>query len=198
MAKTTAGTAGTNQAELARLRAALVGMTEQLQALDVQLLPREEWQARVSDWLARQAARFEDIALFHLRAGRSPIPGPASTLDLFSQMVGPAPGGRNFAEVDLNQMLIWLHGPALKARLAELIAAEPYDEGPPLADRPALKERLEAEIRETEIREELLIRAAEAQGVPDLQRRPDARPDIVLAWQDTLETRNFNYDLQPT
>ena len=81
---------------------------------------------------------------------------------------------------DMAPMLCSLFGPELKARLGQAIESLPITPGPALKDRPARLQHLRDELDRLERGEERLIREAEAAGEP-LERRGDARPEIVLA-----------------
>jgi hypothetical protein len=76
-----------------------------------------------------------------------------------------------------NTSLTWgeactLLGPELKQRFAALVAATPYQFGPPAVERPALLEQRRAALAQLETEEEQLIEDAAASGVV-IAHRPE-------------------------
>ena len=157
---------------LAQLRDGIISIQAELEALPDQPLPAADALARLDAWIASQSASFGAS-----QAARA-FTDQGSRIDILE-----AQGLRNSdASVltDLAPMLCALFGPELKARLGEAIKALPRAQGPALKDRPARLQHLRDELDKLERGEERLIREAEAAGEP-LERRGDARPEIVLA-----------------
>lgn len=80
---------------------------------------------------------------------------------------------------ELGQLLCFLFGDAIKAKLGEVIQSMNYEPGTPLAERAKARQKLEAQLFDLEVREEQLIVQAEADGL-DVLRHPDINPAIVL------------------
>ncbi len=73
-------------------------------------------------------------------------------------------------------------GDTLRERLAAELGRLDYQPGPPAAERLALLESLEQQLRELELREEALIVQAEESGL-SIDRREGCSPEIVLGYQ---------------
>ena len=84
--------------------------------------------------------------------------------------------------------LCWLLRDTLLERIDAIVQATDYPEGLPSTERPARRAELEAQLEQLEAREEVAIRALEAEG-RQIPRRQEARPELVLAWQEDLEAR---------
>lgn len=89
------------------------------------------------------------------------------------------------SEVDLGPLMVAMIGADKVASvlLADLAAVP---EGLPSAERDARLKAIAAELFELEVEEERLICETEAEGAP-IQRRGDARPEIVLGERDAPE-----------
>lgn len=86
----------------------------------------------------------------------------------------------NFLELSLEIQAV-VNPESLKTRLVALADQEldHREPGPPLADRPEIRRKLEAERQKLELTEEKEIEKLEADGWL-VHRRPDARPEIIL------------------
>jgi hypothetical protein len=151
------------QAERAAVTAQTRSRAECVTAIDALL---DHWQRKGDAALAREAAR--------LAAGQ-----PAEFLTVkgtaaVASGVGLAP----FA-LDLSALMVALLGRAA-VRVAILDAIERVPEGLSADQRGARLREIEAELDELEDAEERLIESSEASNHP-IARRPDARPEIVLA-----------------
>lgn len=138
-----------------------------------------EFMANVGQWIDTRADEFggeQRLGTF-LRANG----GRGRSCELMEINVRPAPFGAGSA--DVTQLLCFLFAPVLKQRMAELAGSFDLPDGPPLADRPALIQKLDEQIFALECREEALIVSAENAGI-HAPRHPDARPEIVLEWID--------------
>lgn len=175
--------------ELTRLRGQIERIRDELTALDEISYPLQEWRARAHEWIARQSADFEKTARFAFSALRTPLGGHQPRVGAFELSVLPSPGGRDFAHVDVSGALCWLLRDVLIEKIDALVAeSEHIPTGPPSSERPARRLKLTDQLATLEAREELAIRVLEDAG-RQIARRPDARPELVLAWQDDLEAR---------
>lgn len=163
----------TPAAQLADIRARLTQIQADIDGLAAQTLPAADAIARLDAWIRDQSARFDPA-----HAART-----FTTANSHLLHVCDARGGRqgeNAVQVDLAPVLCGLFGPEIKRRLASVIENEAGTPGPSLAERPEILDRWNAELERLEREEEAIIRAAETAG-ERLARRPDARPEIVLA-----------------
>ncbi|MDN3518315.1 hypothetical protein QWY84_11890 [Aquisalimonas lutea] len=131
-------------------------------------LTKDEVAERVDSWLTEQAsrARIDLLASDFAAPGRregNPFRLPVRRGDQSSVDVGP------------------LMASLFRDQVREAILQElPEDDGAvAMAERPGKLAELEKKIRELERHEENLIVEAEAAGV-EIQRRPDASPDVIL------------------
>jgi hypothetical protein len=165
------------ESELADLRERIAETNERLATLEDAPVPKSEYQQRVSQWIDRQAANFRpEYAVSPLRDVRPRF----DEVELGLLPVRGSNTGESIASADAGPLVCWLMGDAIKAKLAETIANADLPEGPPSAERPALRRKLEAELRELELREEALIVDAEAAGF-SIPRRPDADAAVILS-----------------
>lgn len=91
--------------------------------------------------------------------------------------VSITPGNAPLA-LDLGPLLVALFGDVLRTRIGELLEQVP--EGVESATRRARTTEIDRELDRVESEEESLIEQSEIDGDP-IVRRPDARPEIVLA-----------------
>lgn len=173
----------TPEADITKLRETRAALLAELEGLDGAELPPDEWRSRAHAWLDRMAEQGESLFAYGLRGARSTEYHQPRVNAL---EIAVARGGHALASVDLGAFAALLLRDALRDRIDRTIAAESYDYGLPLAERPRRRAKLEDQIHAIEVREELLIRAAQGDGVT-IQRRADAKPELVLAWQDELE-----------
>lgn len=84
--------------------------------------------------------------------------------------------------VDIAQTICSLFGVEIEKKLQKIAiaASKNIESGPPLSERPQLKEQLIKERRMLEIEEEMLISTAEDLGLSGFFRRADCNPEIVL------------------
>jgi hypothetical protein len=163
----------TPAAQLADIRARITQIQADSEALPAQPLPAADALARLDAWIRDQAARFDPA-----RAARAFTTAGAPLGKVLEAHGGRT--GENSVSVDLGAVLCAMFGPEIKRRMASVIENETTAGGPSLAERAALIERWTAELEALEFQEEGIIRAAEDAG-ERLARRPDARPEIVLA-----------------
>ena len=151
------------------LRDKISSAQAELAALPDQPLPAADALARLNHWITAESAKFNPARAFTTEGSN------LNVLELQGLRLS-----ENTVSVDPTPMLCWLLGDTLKAKLTAAIEALPPSTGIPLKDRPAVAQRLRDEIARLETAEERLVREAEAAGEP-LERRGDARPEIVLA-----------------
>lgn len=167
------------ESRLAEIRTEITEAQDRLADVDDSGVPKAEYTARLNAWVDDMAQTFEREAEYGVSALRLPQPRPR---DVHTLAV-PVRGGGSYESIavaDAGPMLAFLFGDTLKAKLAEVIQASGYVEGPPTADRPAMRRSLLAELDRLELAEERLIAEAQDIGL-DLPRRRDARPEIVLS-----------------
>ncbi len=150
----------------------------ELEALETAPIPLEDVEARIDAWLERHQAA--EGLLYHLTTGFTDpnvrgVPNP----DAWNY------GGRSDPRFNFFEQLMSIQAAiqpeAIKAGLLKLIEQrlEGREPGPPLADRPEIRSKLETEREKLEITEEKEIEKLEADGWL-VHRRPDARPEIIL------------------
>ncbi|KJS04337.1 MAG: hypothetical protein VR73_14745 [Gammaproteobacteria bacterium BRH_c0] len=101
---------------------------------------------------------------------------------LFPGFGSENPEAPNIAAIDIDAALCFLFQDEIIERF-KAITAEGLKPGLPLDERPAVLAKLEAELLQLEIEEEALIVELDRMGFP-IERREDARPEVVLEWQD--------------
>lgn len=167
-------------ARLEGLRAEIAETKDRLELVTQGSLPKAEYVSRVHAWVDAQAKRFEAGLEYQVSALRTPDAREGPSFGLLPVRGAGAASPELVAVADGASLLCWLAGSALKDRLAKMIEASPYAEGPPLAERDRLRRELGAELDRLELAEETLICEAEQVGL-SLPRRPDCRPEIVLS-----------------
>jgi hypothetical protein len=185
----------TQQRNLAATRQTIAELTATLDSFDDAPLPKSEWKARALGWVDTIAERFEADAFHGINVLRSAAPVPGGKTQLLADVVtSPQSGTARPVGADLAPALGWLLRDQLKDKLAEVIDARDYDEGPPRAERPQRKAELERQLLAAEIKEEMTLRKLETATGAQQIRRATARPELVLAWDDDLvkmkEARN--------
>lgn len=101
---------------------------------------------------------------------------------LFAGLGSEKPDAPNIATVNMDAAFCFLFKDEIIARF-KAITAEGLKPGMPLDERPGVLAKLEAELLHLEIEEEALIVELDRMGFP-IERREDARPEVVLEWQD--------------
>lgn len=163
------------------LRTEILAVQEQLESVDLGLVPRQELAERLEGWIDDKATAFEGNLWGQINA----LAGPRALPFDVGLLALPVRGaGQNMPEVvasaDGGGLLAWAFGDVLKERLSTAIAAMDYPSGPPTAARPKLRRELATRLDELELREEALVMQAEASGVA-IPRRVDARPEVILS-----------------
>jgi hypothetical protein len=163
------------------LREKITDTQARLEAATAADVPRDEFIARVNSWIDAQQREFDERAVYQVSALRLARPEPQNVAILQGTVRGAGSASLDVvAFADMGPLIAGLFGAELKARLAALIDATDYPEGPPTADRAHLQLTLRNELDALELREETLIVEAEAAGLT-IHRRPDCRPEIVLS-----------------
>jgi hypothetical protein len=167
----------TLEEQLRDLRARIGLLKSEQQIVWQQARSRNEVCSEVRKKVAGWYANFERRSRLHLRqlaAGHMSVP--------------LLRGDVYYDEVNLAEVLAGVVGPErIEAALLRHIDAEV----PPGLDSAARSQRLfeiAAELDALEAEEEALIEASERTGAP-LERRPDARPDVVLGVRDPVPPR---------
>lgn len=155
-------------AQLDQTRTKISGIKTALAGLDRQPIAPSDVTARVDAVIASLAERLDSDWLGQVLAGAE---GPSDHEDVLEQACHHRPS--------MGVLLAWLHPDLLRERLVNL--ATEYATGTiPLADRPAHRQELEAELYRTEVEEERIVVACEESGL-EVFRRPDADPSIILS-----------------
>ena len=163
---------------VAKARETIANLQSQLAELDSAALPEDEALARIKDWINRA----RDGGGYRLAAWAT-APG--------SNDSGPSGGpgwivGGDTPPVDLLQemtrVMTWVCPELIEqACLAEIRQRlETSPPGPPMAERPVIREKLQADLHKAEVAEERAIESLESEGWL-IHRRTDARPEIILA-----------------
>ena len=165
-------------AKVKALREQIRKTQTQIDALEIAPLPVDEAMARVRRWL--QDNQTDSAITLHLtdwamspRGSDGPrghegwsVGGNTSSVDLLREIM------RVLAAIGPD-----LIEASVKAKIDQRLAE--HEPGPPLADRPAIRQELENKLDELERKEEREIEKLEAAGNL-VHRRPDARPEIIL------------------
>lgn len=167
-------------AQLAELREQISEARGRLELCSEGALPKADYLQRLHAWIDGRAAEFERGLEFQTSALRTPDAREGPHFGLLPVRGAGAASFEVVAAADASGLICWHAGSALKDRLAKVIEAAPYQEGPPLAERARLRREVDAELNGLELAEEKLICEAEEVGL-DLPRRPDVRPEIVLS-----------------
>lgn len=162
--------------EIEALRARIAALQAERQTIVLQARTRAEVRAEiertVTHWQERGAAA---LARELQRAAL----GAAPDL-LTAHGTGSAAGGVAHVRLDMGPLLTAVLGPAA-VRKALVGALDAVPEGMPAEARATRLAEIDAEIDDLEKREEALICDAETLEGVEILRRPDARPEIILA-----------------
>lgn len=161
--------------KLASIRSDLSDAQSALADLPDRPLPVTEAIERASAWVDTKAEAFDSYRAARVFAETDSAFALSTLFDFDVSQIGEQPGRAN-----ATPMLCWLHGDALKAKLAAEIEGLTLDDPLPMADRGPEKQRLKALVAKLEIEEEVLIRQIEDNGEP-VQRRPDADLSVICA-----------------
>lgn len=183
----------TTRKALAKHRADITRIVGDIETLAEAPLPKVEWGLACVEWIEAMAAEIEKDALSgfaSLRAANQRDSNPPSLIvpirtlpDIDQKSYGVLAA---IAGANILPGLAWIAPDAMKQKLLAAIDNTDYTEGPPLADRPARKRKLERALQLAEIAEEQCCRAIEVHTDEFEPRRANARPELVLAWDDDL------------
>ena len=173
------------ETDLSRLREQIARIRHELSALDDDALPPAEWRERLLAWVDREAAAFDERARFELTSARVLYNGHQTEVTALDLTVRPGIGD-DLARVSGAGILCWLMRDTLVAKIDAIVAETDYEFGLPLSERPARRRKLQEQLDRIEAEEEFLIRALETAG-REIDRRPDARPELVLSWPESLD-----------
>jgi hypothetical protein len=166
-------------AKVNKARERIQEIDSELAVLETAPIPLEDIAARIDAWLEKHQA--DEGMLYHLTAGFIDPDGGGISKVAAWNFGGESDPPFNFLG-ELMRIQAAIQPEAIKAGLMKLIEQrlEGHEPGPPLADRPALRSKLEAEREKLELTEEKEIEKLEADGWL-VHRRPDARPEIILS-----------------
>lgn len=150
----------------------------ELAALETAPIPLEDIERRIDAWLEKYQA--DEGALYHLTTGFVTPDGRGISKPDAWNFGGPSDPPFNFLG-ELMRIQAAIQPEAIKAGLMKLIEQrlDGREPGPPLAERPELRSKLETEREKLELAEEAEIERLEKDGWL-VHRRPDARPEIIL------------------
>jgi hypothetical protein len=149
----------TVRAQIVAIREQIEDLRSQRFELETGSLPLADVQPRIDAMIDRAAG---DVDLeYHLSSitranGRS---GECRVFDVITK-----PGQYNTGSADVGPLLCALFGDQIKQRLREFCEGLDLD-GPPLAERPAMVRKIDAEILKLEREEERMICEAERAGI---------------------------------
>lgn len=165
-------------AKVNKIRDRIKEIDYELAELEAVRAPRDDIEQRIDSWIERTRER--SGLNHHLVAALTrPNGGKLSSIDAYSY------GGPNGSSFNLLGQFLeiqaFLDPDALKASLMAVAdqELECHEAGPPLADRPEIRRKLEAERQKAELAEEKEIEKLEDAGWL-IHRRPDARPEVIL------------------
>lgn len=167
-----------------KLREEIQQVNEELKWLKESPITKEEFKARVVDWVQIAANNADDAErrLTHLR---HPDASAHRSAMLEISTRAHIPGGTHPTvapvEFSIAPQLTWLFGEQIKQALLAKIDSMDYVPGLPLAERPARRKQLEQNRRVLEEKEEALICESEEANAP-VYRRAQADPAVVLAY----------------
>ena len=167
-----------------KLREEIQQVNEELKWLKESPITKEEFKARVVDWV-QIAANNADDAERRLTYLRHPDASAHRSAMLEISTRAHIPGGTHPTvapvEFSIAPQLTWLFGEQIKQTLLAKIDAMDYVPGLPLAERPARRQQLLQNRRVLEEKEEALICESEEANAP-VYRRAEADPAVVLAY----------------
>ncbi|NEX15783.1 MAG: hypothetical protein C1943_03860 [Halochromatium sp.] len=169
------------ETKVAGLRTKIETIKSKLVDLDEAGVPPDEYLARIAQWIDKQAQSFETDLEYRFSSLRTAAP-QGDFVSAFRLRVRGSNDNESIAAADASGMICWLMRDEIKAKLAPLIEGVEYQDGPASADRPRLREKLNAQLDTLELQEEALICEAEPAGII-IPRRIDARPEIILSLQ---------------
>lgn len=163
-------------AEVARIRAGIAGLKQDIRRLDNAPMPLEEAKRRVDKELDRMAGGFGLPA----RTEHAFSPSGNWLERLFRQRDSCVPG-LDSVEIDLGPALAALFPDLLRERLHALLErqAATMAPGPAPEERRKRRADLEQRLFEAELEEERLIERAGAEGI-EIHRRADVNPAAVI------------------
>lgn len=161
--------------EVAALRERISALQAERQTLVFQARTRAEVRAEIE----ATVAHWQTIGAASLtRELQRAALGAAPDL-LTAHGTGPAAGGVAHVRLDLGPLLTAVLGPAA-VRKALLATLDAVPEGMPAEARAARLAAIDADLEKLERDEERLVEMSQLDGDP-IARRPDARPEIILA-----------------
>ncbi|MEG2280217.1 MAG: hypothetical protein RSB86_11185 [Comamonas sp.] len=168
-----------------KLREEIQQVNEELKWLEDSPITKEEFKARVVEWVRVETNNAEDVDR-RLAYLRHPDASAHRSAMLEISTRAHVPGGTHptIAPVDFSiaPQLAWLFGDQIKQTLLAKVDAMDYVPGLPLAERPARRKQLEQNRRVLEEKEEALICESEEANTP-VHRRADADPAVVLGYE---------------
>lgn len=182
--------------EVAKLRIEIDRLRDEIEWVDMALVPPDELKARATKHYQAMAQEFD--AASRLMSLAHPNSGGAEMQAMFrlhsrvfiggakidshgdnNAFIQPTVSGVNIDGA--GPMLAWLMGDALVQRMHAEIDRLDYRPGPPMAERPARVAELKTALRKLEQQEEALICGAEDAGIM-IPRRVDADPAVILGY----------------
>ena len=175
------------ETDISQLRTQIERIKDELLALDDDALPPDEWRARLLQWVDRESAAFEELFRFRLSSARVLYNGHQTEVEALDLPVR-AGIGDDLARAPMAGLVCWLLRDTLLERINAIVDEADYPFGLPSTERPVRRRKLKEQLDILEAREEVAIRALEIED-RQIPRRKDARPELVLAWQEDLEAR---------
>lgn len=167
-----------------KLREQIQQINEELNWLDESPLTKEEFKARIVEWVDSMMRNGKDAenSLQYLRTPKAKLQN-SKMLSLSAKVhfSGGTHPSVDALDISLAPQLAWLFGDQVKQSLLTKVEAMDYVPGLPMAERPARREQLLQNRRLLEEKEEALICESEEAHAP-VFRREDADPAIVLSY----------------
>lgn len=164
-----------SQKKLNECRQRISEIESEIESIDHGNLTADDFKAEVDRYVDTQAARFDLNHMAPLMFAPKERGHHQAVPSLFNGRVNES------GSFDLSPGLCALFGTHIKDRLYEMIDAEYNDQGTlPLDQRLSRKKELVAELDRYEHEEENLLRKLESAPF-ETPRRPNARPEIILA-----------------
>lgn len=165
-------------AKVNKARDRIQEIDSELSVLESAPIPREDVEQRIDAWLEK--TRSDKGLMFPLASGFVRPDGHGIPSVSEWRFGGPNDPPFNFLSELLRIQALMQPG-SIKAGLMYLVDQylEAHEPGPPLADRPAQRRKLEVEREQFELLEESEIEKLERDGWL-VHRRADARPEIIL------------------
>lgn len=162
---------------------------DEIKWLEDSPLPLDDAEGNINRFVDQRTELAGIKSFFYQRelAGPGPFDAPVGLLgDNALRVIPEINAAVGSGNADLSNIICALFAAEVKRKLIGMarFAADSIESGPPLSERPALKDGLLKRRHELEVQEEAIISDAEELGFDGFYRRADCNPEIVLLMDD--------------